>query len=349
MSRETAEWLNRNILIGYTDKRGHAWHYKESDQGVEPNHYPGPVPVADIQRRLFNWKPVEVPKFHGLPAGVSSDLSVFGPDGMTPVALAAGEKAVVRDDTGAKLGEFKEGWTPHEFSEWLLAKASLIIDDELGIGSAGLLRGGAVAWVSFEIPDSMRTPEGVEYRPHLLATTSYDGSLASLYKKVVTNVVCDNTHNSAVGEKGPAYKRRHTKYSCFDVLDAQDALGIIYGLGDEFAAEVAELCRIEVSRRDWQRFLDAAYPIPAEKGRSRTLAGTKHDQLKSLWDTDTRVAPWRGTGWGVLQAVSTHAQQMAPVRNVSRPERNMIKTVEGHWGEVDRDTVTTLRRVLAAA
>src|ERR1700730_6555081 len=116
MSKESSEWLNRNILIGYTVERGHAWHYKESAQGVEPNHYDGPVPVADIQRRLFYWKPVEVPKFHGLPAGVPSELSVLGPDGMTPVAQAPDEKAIVRSDTGAKLGEFKDGWTAHEFS-----------------------------------------------------------------------------------------------------------------------------------------------------------------------------------------------------------------------------------------
>lgn len=37
MSRETLEDLNANTLIGFTDKRGQAWHYREEMQGDEPN------------------------------------------------------------------------------------------------------------------------------------------------------------------------------------------------------------------------------------------------------------------------------------------------------------------------
>src|SRR5438034_224046 len=58
VSMETAEWLNRNVLIGYTRERGNAWHYRSAAQGDEPNHYPGPIPVDDIQRRLFHWRAI---------------------------------------------------------------------------------------------------------------------------------------------------------------------------------------------------------------------------------------------------------------------------------------------------
>ena len=27
MSQETSQWLNTRTLIGFTDKRGNAWHY----------------------------------------------------------------------------------------------------------------------------------------------------------------------------------------------------------------------------------------------------------------------------------------------------------------------------------
>ena len=59
MSTESSEWLNRNVLIGFTDKRGRAWHYRKSEQGQEPNHYSGPIPLGDVERRLFAWEPVE--------------------------------------------------------------------------------------------------------------------------------------------------------------------------------------------------------------------------------------------------------------------------------------------------
>ena len=59
MSRETLTHLNTQTLIGYTSKRGQAWHYRAEHQGSEPNHYEHAVPVADVRRRLFCWSPVE--------------------------------------------------------------------------------------------------------------------------------------------------------------------------------------------------------------------------------------------------------------------------------------------------
>src|SRR4051812_11545629 len=41
MSNETLQHLNTNTLIGNTDARGHAWHYRADEQGGETNHYPG--------------------------------------------------------------------------------------------------------------------------------------------------------------------------------------------------------------------------------------------------------------------------------------------------------------------
>ena len=55
MSKETMEWLNSNILVGFTAERGNAWHYRADLQGTEPNHYEGAIPTDDILRRLFAW------------------------------------------------------------------------------------------------------------------------------------------------------------------------------------------------------------------------------------------------------------------------------------------------------
>ena len=42
------------------------------------------------------------------------------------------------------------------------------------------------------MPDKIATPDGVAFRPNLLATTSFDGSIATTYKRTVTITVCDN-------------------------------------------------------------------------------------------------------------------------------------------------------------
>ena len=49
MGMETTEWYNTQILVGMTDQRGNAWHYKKDAQGDEPNHYAGAIPVEDLR------------------------------------------------------------------------------------------------------------------------------------------------------------------------------------------------------------------------------------------------------------------------------------------------------------
>jgi len=95
MSSETSVWLNQNTLIGHTDTRGHAWHYRAVDQGDESNHYPGAIPIEDVRRRLFHWEAVE--------ANVSA--TIITEDGVHTIADTS-RKAIVRPDTGAIFGYF---------------------------------------------------------------------------------------------------------------------------------------------------------------------------------------------------------------------------------------------------
>ena len=103
MSQETSTWLNTRTLIGFTDQRGHAWHYRADDQGDEPNHYPGAVPVDDVHRRLFGWDAVTASVF----------AEYYNPDGFVRLS-EQGRKAVVRpagafgpEDAGAILHDVR--------------------------------------------------------------------------------------------------------------------------------------------------------------------------------------------------------------------------------------------------
>lgn len=193
MSQETLTWLNNNVLVGFTDKRGNAWHHRASDQGIEPNHYAGAIPVDDVLRRLFAWHAIERELFVSVPCEADN---LFGASGIDSSGRpfqsrpVPGRKAIVADDTYEVLGVFSDGYRPHQYDEWLLSNVANLLDADLGIASAGLLRNRAVAWVQVEVPESITTPEGVEFRPNLTAATSLDGSLSTTYARQVTNVVC---------------------------------------------------------------------------------------------------------------------------------------------------------------
>lgn len=353
MSRETMKWLNTMTLIGFTEKRGKAWHYKAEEQGDEPNHYVGAVPIEDVQRRLFSWHAVEG----------TSETTILLPDGVvhmtdpTSKFICRPPGAFGDNDPGAMLKNFKQGYLMHQYDEWLLQQVAAILDDSLNIGSAGMLADGGQAWVSVEVPDNIVTPSGVVFRPNLLAATSLDGSLSTTYKRVVTNVVCDNTMAAGLTEEGQQIKIRHSKYSNAKLTDVRAALEIVHTIGDDFSRQIEQLTNTAVTDDVWAAFLDAEKTTALvddkgneKTGRGLTMANNKRAKLSQLYNHDDRVAPWRGTAWGVVQAVNTFAHHVQGEKTgADRAQLNMSRAITGETDKLDRSTLAQLMGVLAPA
>lgn len=344
MSRETIDWLNT-----YTLQSKRAWHTDDALQKLTRTVYDGPIPLEDVRRRLFDWEPLR--------GDLTSVANVLTADGVETVTMTDPDRITIMrppralgsDDAGAILGVFKSGYVAHPYEKWLLENVSHILDDSLSIYSAGLLRGGAQAWVQVSVPDAITTPEGVTFLPNLLAVTSFDGSLATTYKCTTKNTVCDNTMGIALGDRlGRHYKVKHSRYSDLKIVEARDALAMIHAVADDFSAEVAALCDISVSDDEWQQFLDSLAPTADKKGRSLTMATTKQAALNGLWRHDTRVVPWKNTAFGVVQAVNTYTHHIQGVRGATRDERNMSMAVTGGFDKLDADTLNSLNAVLAA-
>lgn len=349
MSNETVQDLNLNTLIGMTDKRGNAWHYRQQFQGEESNHYPLAIPVEDVRRRLFCWKAVE--------GTVVSEATIPAPidGGFEDLVIRVTDrkrKTIIRPDTGVILGVFSGqpgeewGYKIHQYEEWLLDEVSLLLEDELGVSSAGLLAQGGIAWVEVSVPDTIVTPSGVKFRPNLLCTTSLDGSISTTFKRTITDTVCDNTRAVALGERSPQVKIRHTRNSAMKLAETREALGIVYSMADDFALEVERLTNTTVTDNQWAQFMDELFPVPKDKGRSQTITTNKRSALDQLWTTDPRVTPWKGTAWGALQAVNTAVHHVFTVKG-DRAERNMLRTIEGDFDALDIRSARALESVLA--
>ncbi len=361
MSKESLSWLNQNILIGNTDKRGHAWHYKASEQGTEPNHYPQFIPVADVERRLFAFDPVAVPAAFLIRITPQEVFETSFGDRRRDVVYHQGvpyrvvvdveNKAIADPENDFAFDYPTNDYQIHNYRQWLLENVATILDADLGISSAGLLRRKAQAWVEVSIPDNITTPEGVVFRPNLLVFTSLDRTLSTTYKRTIGEVVCDNTLAARIGEEGEQVRFRHTSNSLGRIGEARDALNIIYSAADDFAAQVAELCRVEVTEQQWQDVLAALVPTQdKEPGRSLTIAENKKGKLNELYHFDPRCAQWQGTKWGVIQTANTFNLHEATVRNThggGRVERNQLKVISGQADRVDSYVSQVVDLVLA--
>jgi len=349
MSEQTIEWLNYHTL-----QSKKAWHTSAKLQALmdKPTVYNGPIPLQDVTERLFGWEPLR--------GDVTSTATILTPDGVETVTLTDENRvtmmrppgALYPDDPGAILGVFKSGYKAHPYDEWLLKNVAHILDDDLGIFSAGLLRDAAQAWVQVSVPDWITTPEGVTFKPNLLCVTSLDGSLSTTYKRTISDAVCDNTVRAALGEAGKAYRVKHSRYSDLKLMEARETLDLVFTMAEDFKTEVADLNAITVTDEQWNDFLQSLVPLKKDdkdlKGSALTKAKNKQAQLDGLWYHDDRVTPWKNTAWGVRAAVNTWQTHFATVRGKSRDERNMEMAIEGDFEKLDQKTMDRLQMVLAA-
>jgi phage/plasmid-like protein (TIGR03299 family) len=332
MSAESLQTLNTQTLVGFTDQRGDAWHHRLELQGIESNHYAGAIPIDDVKRRLFAWQAVSMPMHITTPDGYEIDVP--------------NRQAIVRNDTWQVLGVPSKAYQPHQYDEWLLTQVGNLIDDDLQIGTAGVLKGGAIGWVQIEMPENCMAA-GVEYRPHLLATTSFNGEIATKYKRTCTIVVCDNTRNIALREESAEISVRHTSQSHLRLADAREALDIVHRLDQDFADEIETLMAMQVSDRNFDRFLSVLIPSSdADSQQTQTRADNIKSTMRQMWQTDLRCSPFRGTGFGALQTVNTWRQHVKPTRSGrSMIERTMMDTLTGQTEIADREAVEMLMAV----
>ncbi len=342
MSRETIQWLNENTLIGFSEKRGRAWHYRQGSD----NHYVGGVPMDDVRKRLFDWHAEERPLHVG---STSGQFSVPESD------TVSGYKAWVHPKTGETLGVHKESRSLHQYDEWLLDIAEPILGQGVEIGTAGLLRGGRIAWVQFEVPETFTTPEGVTFRPFVLARSSMDASVATTWSRSITNTVCDNTMAIAATEHGgQRIVFRASGDNAEKLEGAREALGLIDVAASDFTRQVGELTATRFTPADFHKLAEVIVPGERPDGLKKdgrawahwAKVQQKRTYLEDLYRFDERVAPWTGTAFGAWQAFNTYDQHERTLRSKNRVERNQLQVVKGSQ---DRQDAMILKAIMELA
>jgi len=348
MSKETLNWLRSNVRVGYQDAEnaGPAWWRAAGEYMTDGSHFPGSVPLDEVQRILA------VPFTSGAVFAQYADA-----DGSQQVTKTD-RQAIISSDDGMVHGIFSAGYVIHGYQEWLLDQLSAILDQgngELGVASVGRLRNRAVAFVQVKLEGSGMEVGGYGFVPFIHAASSVDGSLASTYGTGVTGIVCDNTLHAANASAISMLKVKSTKNSAGRLGEVRDRLGLVYQAGEDFIRDAGLLQSVEVSDRQFAAWLDEMQTVPAPDPKSST-GGARYsnavryrDTLSAMWAHDPKVKPWAGTAFGVLQLVNTYDTW---TRNVSgaeggRMERVLLNSVTGKQDQADTSALVKLDAVLS--
>lgn len=359
MSDETMEWLQQYTMLGNIKSKeryaSNNWmildqqtgEYKAWwDNGTFTNKYDGPIPVEEVERVLFNWKPVEAESWYR----VLCDADVAdGTDGRGRSFRWVADlehKGILHPDTDHVYGNFgTTSYTVHDYNKWLVENVHELLKGKAGIDTAGLLRLGGQAYVSMTLPENIVCDSGLEIRPAVIAATSIDGTMSTTYAKATLLPVCDNSLRASIQGAIKALKIKHSSKSLDRFDGVREELDIVIEKEAEMMVGFLDsLTKVDVTDSEFLRIVQGMAPIdvPEVKDgkvtnqRKITVAQNKQGELLNLWRADPRVVKFNGTLLGAFQAANTWNQHFRS-NNDNGVERGMTGLLSKGFANADEE------------
>jgi phage/plasmid-like protein (TIGR03299 family) len=211
------------------------------------------------------------------------------------------------------LGVVGERYVPLQ-NEDLFDFGDLLLDNGGRWETAGSIKSGRVVFGSLALErETVLDPDGVgdKINTYLLINTSHDGSIAIQASITPVRVVCANTLNLALGNRGrggsvkQSFKIRHTQTASGKIAVAREALGLTHQYMDEFDKMANEMIQTEVSKAQFDKIVESLYPTPKDetKKASMTKHNAKIDLINEIYvgDYNNTIT---GTAWGVANAMT---------------------------------------------
>ena len=179
--------------------------------------------------------------------------------------------------------------------------------------TAGSLKGGRQVFGSLALErETVIDPNGVAdvVKTYLLINTSHDGSIAIQASITPVRVVCANTLNVALNRTKKkdgvkqSFKIRHTQTANGKVAIARQTLGLANAYMDEFDKMAHAMIAKEISAKDFNDIILAAYPKPDKdtKGAVKKWEN-KVDVINDIY-TGEYNGMIAGNAWGAFNALT---------------------------------------------
>jgi phage/plasmid-like protein (TIGR03299 family) len=224
---------------------------------------------------------------------------------------------VVRDNpftNGNKdvLGIVGERYVPLQ-NEELFDFADTLLDNGGRWETAGSIKGGRVVFGSLALErETVLDPSGVsdKVNTYLLVNTSHDGSISIQASITPVRVVCANTLNLALGNRGrggsvkQSFKIRHTQTAEGKIQVAREALGLANAYIDEFSLMANKMIETEVNKKKFDEIVLALYPKPKDEAKGANKRWeNKIDLINGIYvgQFNNTIT---GTAWGVANALT---------------------------------------------
>ncbi len=287
----------------------------------------------------LNWSAVKVPLWANV-----AGLSLKDSAGQPLRGIKLPQIALVRSDNAAPLGIASDIYQPHQPAqvlEWF--QRYIGVDDRFELDTAGSLKGGAIIWAQARFNGELKIA-GEAHRARLLMTTTFDGTGSTINKATMTRVVCNNTLDAAVADRGKSVVRtRHN--TRFDAGKVGRELARIAEGFEAYKGMAEAMAGTEMSIGDTSVFFKAVLDIPFDASES-DISGRKLNQFRALngaYQQTLREGTAPKTAWTALNAVTRYVDHDRTTRGgASADEARVLSSSFGSGAALKAKAVQLL-------
>lgn len=233
-------------------------------------------------------------------------------------------KANVRNTDGTVLGIVTDRYTIVQNNDAFSWTDSLI-GGGVRYETAGSLKGGRKIWLLAKMPSAKVAGDEVE--PYLCFTNTHDGSGAVKVCMTPVRVVCANTLNLALRTASRSWSMKHVGNLEDKLYEARVTLELADRYMLELDEQAQRLANVTVTDEKLMKLLEEMFPCKedATERQKNTVKTAKDEFMICYFMPD--LAKFRGTAWGVVNA-------MADMVDHSKPQRNTQNYRENNWGRI---------------
>ncbi len=239
-------------------------------------------------------------------------------------------KANVRSSDGSVLGVVSDQYQIVQNVDAFAFTDSLIGGDvPVRYETAGSLRGGRKIWLLAKLPETEIAGDKTE--PYLCFSNSHDGSGAIRVCMTPIRVVCNNTLNFALNTAQRAWAVRHVGNIDSKLHKARMCLEMANRYMDDLDEYADRMANTTVTDDQLKKILDEMFPVAEDASeREKNSANRSKTEIMTCYFMPD-IAKFKGTAWGVLNAVSDHFTHNAPRRMTANYwENNWDRVMSGH-------------------
>jgi len=291
------------------------WHGLGVDVGDEPVNSAQAMDAAGlnwhvIKARISQVNPGGEPVPDHFPYAPGQDVAVSDPDDGSFAVVRLG---CSRDETPKILGLVGRAYHPVQNAEAFAFLDSLQERGELRYTTAGSLQGGRRVWMLAQLAGQERLLVGGEdeVHPYLLLANSHDGNSGLICRLTSVRVVCQNTLNLALGERGAGLALRHSHSIKARMDAASRLLAATQASLTTWLAHADRLYGARISEAEWAALVELLLPLPSP-AKSAQVALNQRETLATCYTEAPGAQP--GTCWGALQAVTAYCSHAKTTR-----------------------------------